>query len=354
MKQHFFWTTACIIRETAQTVTIVFNTKGDDLVFKAGQFVNITLPINGEKVTRSYSLSSAPEHSKHPAITVKAVEGGVMSNYIVSHAEEIDVWEVEGPHGLFHLTEAIEQKPWIVLVAGGSGITPLYSILKHVLTTSAGNVLLVNSNKTEADVIFADALAYMLQSFSHRLKIVQVFTQPGTYSTARWNEVVDGRISRIRLKKVIKQYTGDAYLDADYFACGPGGLLKLAEEVTEQLGIPSTQFHKESFVPVTDESASKLPDSVMEVLLHHYDQTNLLEVAPGKTILETALEDHVPIQYSCKNGACGVCMAKLLSGDVYMRQNYVLTGEQVNEGYILLCQSHPLNSHVTVETVAAI
>ena len=126
MKQHYLWRTACIIRETAQSVTVIFDTQGDEFSFKAGQFVNLTLSINGESVTRSYSLSSAPEHDVHPAITVKAVDGGLMSNYILNYAEEIGEWEIDGPHGFFHVTTETENCKWVVLVGGGSGITPLY------------------------------------------------------------------------------------------------------------------------------------------------------------------------------------------------------------------------------------
>ena len=350
MKQQYSWKTACIIRETSQSVTVIFDTKGDSFSFKAGQFVNLTLSINGERVTRSYSLSSAPEHCKHPAITVKAVEGGVMSHYIISHAEEIAEWEIDGPHGLFHITDEAEHGEWVVLIGGGSGITPLYSIIKHLLLTYSTNILLVDSNKKEEDVIFADALAYMQQSFSHRLKIVQVFTGSPAHRSTKWTEIIEGRLSRIRLKKIIKQYLGEQYLNAQYFVCGPEGLLQLAAEVIHSLEIPHDQFHEEYFQPKAEEKTVSLPQIIQEVLLHHGEQTNLLEVAPGKTILETALQDHMQVPYSCKNGTCGICVAKLLDGNVHMRQNYILPQQQLDEGYILLCQSHPLDNRVTVET----
>jgi ferredoxin-NADP reductase len=349
VKQHYFWKTACIIRETAQAVTIIFDTQGDSFSFKAGQFINIALSVNGERVSRSYSLSSAPAQDKHPAITVKAVDGGVMSNYILSHAEEIVEWEVDGPHGLFHLTDEVENGEWFVLIGGGSGITPLYSILKQLLLTSVTNILLVDSNKKEDDVIFADALAYMQQSFAHRLKIVQVFTGPTAHCSNKWTEIVEGRLSRIRLKKIIKQYLGEQYIHAQYFVCGPEGLLQLTTEVIDSLEISHAQLHQEYFHPKAEDITVSLPLTIQEVLIHHREQSNLLEVEPGKTILDAALEDHVPVQYSCKNGSCGICIGKLTSGKVHMKQNYALQQEHLQQGFVLLCQSHPMSNDVTIQ-----
>lgn len=239
----------------------------------------------------------------------------------------------------------------MVLIGGGSGITPLYSIIKHLLLTYSTNILLVDSNKKEEEVIFADALAYMQQSFSHRLKIVQVFTGAAAHRSTKWAEIIEGRLSRIRLKKIIKQYLGEHYMNAQYFVCGPEGLLQLAAEVIDGLAVPRSQLHQEHFQPKAEEMTLNLPQITQEVLIHHREQSNLLEVAPGKTILETALQDHMQVPYSCKNGTCGICVAKLLDGNVHMRQNYILPQQQLDEGYILLCQSHPLDNRVTVETV---
>lgn len=350
----FTWATACIYRETTDTLTIVFDQGEDMFSFKAGQFINLTLTINGEKVTRAYSLSSCPGDDERPAITIKQVEDGLMSTYILNHSEEIKEWEVDGPHGFFHPTKATETAKWIVLIAGGSGITPLYSILKYLLRSTTANILLINSNKTEEDIIFGKALMHLQHSFLDRLQIVHAFTKQLPASISRWQEVFEGRLTRIRLKKIIRQYTGEEYSNAHYFMCGPNGLLQLAGETLQSLEIGATQIFKETFNKIEQETAVELPNSIQEVLLHHYERSNLLEIAPGKTILDVALEDHVPVQYSCKNGTCGICIGKLIDGNVYMKQNYVLPVEKVNDGFILLCQSYPLDSNVTVEVNGSI
>lgn len=344
----YTWTTACVYRETEDAVTIVFNQADDVFSFHAGQFINLTLSIDGEKITRAYSLSSSPGNDERPAITVKKVEGGIMSSYILQHAEQIAEWEIEGPHGFFHVTSETESCDWVVLIGGGSGITPLYSILKYLLLSTRVNILLINSNKTAADIIFGKALMHIRQVYSQRFHLVNVFTKDTAATNSLWENSLQGRLSSIRLKKIIKQFAGEAFLDAHYFVCGPNGLLQLAVDALQSAGIAQTQIFTETFHPVNKETV-ELPTVMQEVLLHHYEQTNLLQIEPGKTILDVALEDHVPARYSCKNGTCGICIGKLLQGNVYMRQNYALQAEQVNKGYILLCQSYPLDSTVTIE-----
>jgi ferredoxin-NADP reductase len=345
----FTWTTACIYWETTDTLTIVFDQGEDMFSFKAGQFINLSLMINNEKVTRAYSLSSCPGEDERPAITIKQVDEGLMSTYILNHAEEIKEWKVDGPHGFFHPTDATLNSKWVVLIGGGSGITPLYSILKYLLRSTDTNILLINSNKTAEDIIFEKALMYMQQSFSHRLQIVQIFTKQLPADTSAWKEAIEGRLTRIRLKKIIKQYTGEEYNKTHYFMCGPNGILQLATDTLQSLEVPSTQIFKETFQPIDNDVVVDLPLTTQEVLLHHYDRSNLLEIVPGKTILEAALEDHVPVQYSCKNGTCGICIGKLTSGNVHMKQNYALQQEQLEQGYVLLCQAHPLDNNVTIK-----
>lgn len=345
----YTWTAACIYRETADTVTIVFDQGTDVFSFKAGQFINLTLKINGETVTRAYSLSSCPGNDERPAITVKQIDAGLMSTYILNHAEEIEEWLVDGPHGFFHVTAETENSKWVVLIGGGSGITPLYSILKYLLRSTAVNVLLINTNKTDGDVIFRKALIHIKQSFLNRFKIAYAFTKELPADTSVCDEVIDGRLTRIRLKKLIKQYTGEEYFNAHYFMCGPNGLLQLATETLQSLEIPAALIFRETFQPTEEETSVQLPVVTQEVLLHHYERSNLLEINPGKTILDAALEDHVPVQYSCKNGTCGICIGKLTSGKVHMKQNYALQQEQLDKGWVLLCQSHPLTADVTIE-----
>src|SRR5690606_16474739 len=129
----YTWQTAAIIRESADAVTIVFDTKALEFSYKAGQFLNVKCVIDGSAVSRSYSLCSAPGVDDRTAITVKRVEGGLMSAFICDYAEQISEWRVDGPHGLFHPNEGVVSSEDVVFVAGGSGITPVFSIIKYLL-----------------------------------------------------------------------------------------------------------------------------------------------------------------------------------------------------------------------------
>ncbi|MEI6945689.1 ferredoxin--NADP reductase [Paraflavisolibacter sp. H34] len=336
-------------QETEDTVTITFETDGQPFPYRPGQFVNLRQIIGGEEILRSYSLSSAPGEDEKPAITIKKVEGGRMSNFIFRHARDIRVWEVDGPHGAFYaVPEATGGHP-VVLIGGGSGITPLYSMLQAFLKHSGRPILVIDCNRSWKDVVFAGGITRLEQQYADRLQVHHFLSrETGTAGLPCRNARAE-KLSRLVLKKTLKKFLGASTRESEYFLCGPGGLMKLATEVLHFLEVPAGHIHQEDFAPAAEEPvAIALPRVPKEVLLHYYEQSNLLEVQSGKTILEAALEDRVPLGYSCKNGTCGRCAARQTAGRVHMRKNNALTEEEVNGGFILLCQSHPLDDAVEV------
>jgi ferredoxin-NADP reductase len=345
----YHWKTASVISETADALTIEFETNGQDFIYKPGQFVNLRLVIGEEAVSRSYSLSSAPDENEKPAITIKKVDGGIMSNHVFNHASAIKQWEVDGPYGSFYADpQLLNDKP-IVLIGGGSGITPLYSILKSFLKHTNTKIWLINCNRTWKDVIFANSLTQAEQAYAGRLQVVHFLSRETATTTLPCKNFKPEKLSRLVLKKTLKKLLAEQIAEAEYFLCGPNGLNNLSEEVLDSLQIPSAQIHTEHFIPPdAEKTVADLPQSVKEVLLHYYEQTNLLEVQPGKSILETALEDRIPLSYSCKNGTCGKCAAKQTAGKLHMGSNYALTDDHIKQGYVLLCQSHPLDDEVTI------
>ena len=350
MKANYNWKTACIIREIPDAVSIVFDTGKDKFNFLPGQFVNVSLKIDHKIVTRSYSLCSAADEDEKPTITVKRVQGGAMSNYIIDHAEEIAEWQIEGPHGSFYPSENVLQAENIVLIAGGSGITPIFSILKYYLKHTSANVILINANRTKDDVIFKNSLAYMEQHFKHRFKIWNCFSAGGDKNDHSAENIIKERLSKLLLKKLLKTLLAEKLDQATYFMCGPSGLLQMSEEALASLNVQTGHVHKEYFqLPEAPAKKGRLPRKTLEVLLHHYDRSLLVQVKPRNTILEAALQDRIGINYSCKAGTCGLCVAKLTSGEIHMANNFALPDEQIKQGFILLCQSHPLDNNVTVE-----
>ncbi|MBO9729704.1 MAG: 2Fe-2S iron-sulfur cluster binding domain-containing protein [Chitinophaga sp.] len=341
------WRTARIIPETASAVTIRFDTGDQPFIYQPGQFINLTLIINDKTVTRSYSLSSVPGKDQQPAITVKAVPGGIMSNYILTHASDIKEWQVTGPFGAFVPVDTTWSAKHIVLLAGGSGITPLYSIARAVTERSPDtHVTLIYANRTPEEIIFSHDIASWQNSHPERIQVHHALSAHGD---AALPNLVKGRLNKLVTRKLIKQSIEEPHTNVHYFICGPTGLMKMHQEMLEAMQVPAENIFLEWFSPEPVKPDEILPDTPQEVLLHFYEQSNLLDVNPGKTILEAALEDLIPLPYSCKGGTCGVCTAKLTAGKVKMRHNYALRPSDIDEGMILLCQSFPLTADVTVE-----
>ncbi|WP_160715898.1 flavin reductase family protein [Chitinophaga solisilvae] len=347
MSSHYTWYTKTVIPETPDSVTIVFDTRGVPFRYEAGQFIQVTLVIDGQPVTRSYSLSSSPDTDVYPAITVKRIPGGLMSNHIFNMASTIGEWQIEGPLGAFTLREAACRH--LVLLGGGSGITPLYAIARSAIQQHPGlQVTLLYSSSTAADTIFKTQLDQWQQQQPNNIRIHYVLSRHPAGEAAAENNIIAGRINRIIAKKLVKQAIAATDNNAHYFICGPAELMKMHEEALTSVGVPETHIRKEWYAPEAVTGIT-LPDTTQEVLLHLYEQTNLLEVKPGMTILDAALEDKIPLPYSCRGGTCGKCAARLSSGKVQLLENYALRQEDLDAGLILLCRSYPLDSQVTVE-----
>lgn len=343
------WSTAAIIPETGSVVTIVFNTKGYPFEYKPGQFINITLEINGANVTRSYSLSSLPGEDERPSVTIKKVPGGVMSSYIVDHIDQIRHWQVAGPFGSFTPAAATYLTDHVVLLAGGSGISPLFSIARSVIHQSQHTaVTLIYSSRTKEDIIFRNAIEEWANRHPGRVNVHYAISQPGD-NDATHPSIIKGRINKLVARKLIKSIVGDAMDTAHYFLCGPVELMKMHKDMLTIQQVQDDNIYMEWFAPEQETDHHSLPENMQEVLLHFFEQSNLLEVHPGKSILAAALEDRIPLPYSCKAGTCGICAARLTSGKVSMVNNYALRKSDLEAGLILLCQSYPVTNDVTVE-----
>lgn len=333
-----------VVQETKDTITIRFNTGGKPFRYLAGQFVNIALNIDGEAVTRSYSLSSSP-NEQHPSITVKRVLDGIMSNYLLDNANDILEWEIEGPYGNFTLNEPIEQDKSFCFLGGGSGITPLFSIMKALKDEVHAPFHLIYTNRNDHDVIFKDTIERLV---AHgKAKVFHALTGDVS-SDAYGEELYKGRLNKLIVKKLIKQRF-DEPGNVLYYICGPEKLMKVYKEALISLAVPQEQISMENFSLEenrTDEVL--LPHEPHEVLMQVYESTSLIDVKAGQSILEAALENGLPVKYSCKNGTCGSCWGRYSEGEVTMIKNHALTNEEVESNYILLCQTYPMDDQVTV------
>ncbi|MCE7044469.1 flavin reductase family protein [Dyadobacter sp. CY312] len=343
-----------IVKETVDAITIYFDTKQQAFRYLPGQYLNIKCLINGEQVIRSYSLSSKPS-DQFPSVTVKRVVGGKMSNYLVDHATYISIWDIEAPFGNFVLEKQIAEHSPIVLLTGGSGISPLFSMLKS-MEGNAKIPLLIYSNKSPEETIFWDELE-TLQA-DGKLNSHYSFTSDA-FVSSKINHVA-GRFSLIMLRSIIRKQIA-ILEEAHYYICGPAGLMDLYQQALLGLNIPQRQIHTEYFGPVQEENPVIESDGISkDIIVNHYEDhyiqdemqtyecTSLVEVKAGQSLLDAMQEHHIKVRSSCKNGTCGVCWAVKKDGEVRMVNNHALTEQDVSEGIILLCQSYPVDREVTI------
>ncbi len=359
----YFWTVRNVMVETNDTITMEFDTGGEVFGFLAGQFINITVSVGNDPVSRSYSLSSAPS-DRYPSITVKRVPQGMMSNYLVDHWREIGVVKVEGPFGNFIMPAEIPEKAELVFLAGGSGISPMYSLLREK-DVAVRKRHLINANRTAGDVIFSDGLSRL--AASGELQLVHVLSSETAGEAILSDRVIRGRLSRLVVKKLLKEMVAQ-YTDAYYFVCGPQSLTELYLGVLASLGIPEEHVITESFhhQPAKD-PVSAAPDRAYEVLINWQEDASsyteeandqvvtvstLISVLPGDTILQAALRHGLPLKASCSAGTCGTCWARCISGTVKMERNYALTETDVKDNLVLLCQAFPHDDGVTIDVLS--
>lgn len=335
-------------KETEDTNTLVFEKTERPLNYKPGQFLTLILPIKGEEVRRSYSLCSSQFTDEFPAITVKRVEDGQVSNYLNDHMRAGDEFEVMEAAGHFIPDLKKEHDKYYILFAGGSGITPLMSILKSILSIeSKSKITLVYQNRNENSIIFKRDLDNIKEKYTERFNQIDVLSQP----TGQWDGYT-GRIDTAMASDLLLDIVGNKINNVEYFICGPTGYMQTIIDTLLDFEVPEYQIHKESFY-------SGEPKKKVEEENHgnsSYDVTILLDgeeynvnVPPEKTILEAALDQGLDMPFSCQSGLCTACRGKLLHGNVHMEDEDGLSEEEIFDGYILNCVSKPKGPDVKIE-----
>ncbi len=353
-------------KETKNAVSISFDVPDDlkeTFKYAHGQYLTLKVYIDGQPYRRVYSINSSPVLNEKLTVTVKKAEEGTVSEYINENLKPGDELEVIPPLGKFTIELDPNLSRHYVMFAGGSGITPLMSILKTVLAVeSKSKVTLFYLNRNVNEIIFRHELDKLADKYGDRLKIVHTLSRPSD----KWAGY-RGRIDRARTIQFINKYIGNED-NCEYFLCGPGGMMREIEKALDELNVSTDKIHKESFtVPVEDLLEDKeenknmgknveTPEEELEpelktrkVKIILYADEDEFEVEPDETIVEAALREGIEPPFSCQMGACSTCRAKLLSGKVYMDEREALTDDEIEQGYVLTCQSHPLTDDVVVD-----
>ncbi|HVX48987.1 MAG TPA: 1,2-phenylacetyl-CoA epoxidase subunit PaaE [Chitinophagaceae bacterium] len=338
--------------ETAQCVSIAFDIPphiAAAFTYKAGQYLTIRAVINGEEIRRSYSLFSAP-HENEWRVAVKKVEGGVFSTWANEQLRAGDILELMPPMGNFHLPGNTTGSRHYIGIAAGSGITPVISIIKTVLHTQPGSSFtLVYGNRNRQGIIFKEALEALKNKFITRFNIIHILSR----------EITDAAINhgRINAEKCAHLFEKALPVTADeFFICGPEGMTREVKFFLEGSAVPPEKIHAELFnsaagKPVAENLVTSASDQIKSRVTVKLDGRSFdFDLAfEDASILDAAAQEGADVPYSCKSGVCCTCRAKLLEGKVEMDACYGLEPEEVAEGYILTCQSHPTTARVVVD-----
>ncbi len=340
-------------QQTADCVTITF-TIPDELkeafAFDHGQNITLKTMIDGEEIRRSYSICTAPFENEL-TVAVKKVAGGKFSTYANGQLQKDDIIEVLPPTGKFNTALHAANKKNYVAFAAGSGITPIISIIKTTLQKEPeSSFSLVFSNRNKAAIIFFEELEGLKNKYLQRFNFINLLSREKTDAA-----IFSGRIDKeklIQLGKLIDYKNQD-----DYFICGPEEMIFCVCDYLEQLGIDKKKIHFELF---TTPGAKREKVAVVKSGILQNIKSTVQVKSDGRTvefamgydsgsILEEALRQGADLPFACKGGVCCTCKAKLIEGKVEMDVHWGLEEEEVKQGFILTCQSHPVTEKVVID-----
>ena len=317
-----------------------------DYAFQPGQSLTVRRVVDGRDERRSYSICAAA--GAPPRIGVREVSGGAVSGWLVREVTAGDILEVLPPSGSF--TADVGRAARHVLIAAGSGITPMMSIAASVLAgNAASTVTLIYGNRRSDTVMFADELADLKDRYPARFELVHVLSRE-----PRESDILSGRLDADRLSALIGALIPVDAVD-HWWLCGPFAMVETARAVLRERAVDASRVHRELFY-VEDsappparhvDAAPTGPTSEVTVVLDGRSTT--LTLPRELPILDAAQRVRTDLPFACKGGVCGTCRAKLTEGDVHMRRNFALEQDELDDGFVLTCQSLPTTDRVTVD-----
>ncbi len=319
---------AQIEQQTHDAKTLRFQIpKERQLRAKPGQFLTFQWTIDGQRVMRSYTISSSPIHVNYVEITPKRMENGCVSVFLNERAKPGQTVEARGPYGQFYFDETVHKS--IVLMAAGSGITPMISMLRYIDDLKlATSVTLLYCVRTAADIIFQAELARLGRSLPN-FKYEVCLSRPET----TWK----GRSGRLT-EEFVSQHVTDLN-SPTFFLCGPKGFMDNARQILSTLGVNPDRVLQESFGASKPTTESRSPEDRPVETVVFMRSEKVCQASAGRTLLDLAEKNGVQIPYGCRQGLCGTCATRVLSGNVAMDVEAGLTAEQKNAGYVLPCVS---------------
>jgi ring-1,2-phenylacetyl-CoA epoxidase subunit PaaE len=337
---------AAVERLCADAVAVTFDVPAElagRYAFRPGQSLTVRRPADETDERRSYSIC-APAGAR-PRIGVREVPGGLISSWLVHEVRVGDAVEVAPPTGTF--TPDLEAGGRHVMIAAGSGITPVLSIAASLLRNPAAQVGILYGNRRAETVMFAEELADLKDSHPSRVELVHLLSRE-----AREVDLLSGRLDAARLRTLLPLLIDVPAVD-HWWLCGPFGMVTDATEVLGEAGVPPGRIHRELFwvdeAPPEPARVERRPDGpVSEVTVLLDGRSTTVSIAEGDTVLEGAQRSRPDLPFACKGGVCGTCRARVVEGEVTMRRNFALEPAEVAAGFVLTCQSTPVSEKLTV------
>ncbi|PHR34191.1 MAG: phenylacetic acid degradation protein [Fluviicola sp.] len=338
-------------QETEDSVSIAFEVPADlkeSYDYLSGQYLTLRALIDGEDVRRSYSLCSSP-HENEWRVAVKQVEEGKFSTYANEVLKAGDKLDVMTPMGNFSIAPEQSNKRSITLFAAGSGITPILSIAKTILTQEPdSDVTLFYGNKTIASIIFREEVEGLKNDYMDRLRLVHILSRENLGIP-----LLKGRIDVEKTNQLFKSFLETDVPEAVYI-CGPEQMILDVKESLFENGLDPKTVHFELFTspgaekrePVEKYEGPKIESNVSVIL--DGDRFDIYLESDGENILDAATKAGADLPYACKGGVCCTCKARIIEGEARMDVNYALEPDEVAAGYILTCQSHPMSDKLVV------
>jgi ring-1,2-phenylacetyl-CoA epoxidase subunit PaaE len=345
-----------IVRETEDAISVTFDVPShlkSDYDFTQGQHLTLKADVAGEDLRRSYSICSAVGE---PAlrVAIKQIDEGKFSTYANRNLIEGQMMDVMIPQGRFFAPLSAQNKKNYLLVAAGSGITPIFSILKTTLETELqSTVTLLYGNRSVSSVLFLEQIEDLKNKYSTRLNVIHILSREEQDA-----EIFNGRINGEKCKELFANML-DASLIDDAFLCGPELMIMEVKDFLSAQGLAKDHIHFELFVTDAAIAAAKTggkiegsvpsgPNHTVTVIMDGH-QTKVTIPEKGVSILDAALKADVDLPFACKGGVCSTCRGRVVQGDVQMDLNYALEDDEVEQGFVLTCQSHPLTDDVIVD-----
>lgn len=328
-----------VVEETADTKSLVFDMPAglrELFRYRPGQFLTLRLPVAGRQLPRCYSMSSTPGLDEAPRVTIKRVREGRGSNWVCDQVRAGDWLEVAPPAGVFS-PRSLDGD--FLLLAGGSGITPVFSILRAALQQGQGRITLVYANRDEHSVIFRDALRSLALAHPARLQVIH------------WLDSVQGVPSPAQLAELARHS-----LAAQVFICGPGPFMDAAVNALQTIGMPCERVHVERFASLPEEGealalAAEPPSNAVQeaqVVLRLDGQVHHLRCGGDETLLQAALREGINVPYSCQAGLCAACMCQVKEGSVHLHHNEALDSKDLAKSWTLACQASPTSATLRI------